>query len=296
MDSLVIKLIIVFILFIISLIIYIITKGYIREKRFINFSLSKDDLNEISLFDQIQIKYWKVVHSLSKSLGHNPILRELATDYNKFITINEKNYKKSIDYIAIKLLSTILGIVLIIVLMISSIIPNNLIILCLFIIIGYVLPDLLWNINYFKKCQSIRSKLYQSIIIINDALVNNDIEYAINKVIDELDGPIQDEYKKVLVDISYGVSLVDAFKRFYKRTNIKSIKLIYNALIINSKNLYDTFNLIREEFDYVNNKNNITLNLNKIIDIMSYVYALVPIVFTIMLLIINVDYFKIIKT
>src|SRR5574344_2098441 len=114
MDSLVIKLIIVFILFIISLIIYIITKGYIREKRFINFSLSKDDLNEISLFDQIQIKYWKVVHSLSKSLEHNPILRVLATDYNKFITINEKNYKKSIDYIAIKLLSTILGIILII--------------------------------------------------------------------------------------------------------------------------------------------------------------------------------------
>lgn len=296
MESLVIKIMLIIAIILTTLIIYFITKGFIREKRFSDFTLSKDDFNDISLFDHLNIKFWKLVHSLSHSLEKNKLLNALASDYNRYITINEENYKKPIDYITLKLITTIVFTILIIIFMISTILPNNIMILMLFIIIGYVLPDIFWQLNYYKKCQSISAKLYQSIIIINDALKNHQLDYAIDKVINELDGPIQDEYKKVLIDMSYNINVIDAFKRFYKRTKIKSIKIIYNALMINKTNLYDTFSLIREEYDYINNKNNITTNINNIIDVLSYVYGLIPIIFIIMLLILNVDYFKIIKT
>ena len=295
MQTLVIYSLIIILFLSITLTIFNITKSAIREKRISDFSLSKSDLEDESMIEKISKTFWHIIHFLSNNLGKSHTLEVLSKDYEKYIMTKEENYKSTLDYMTIKILLTITSIVLIMTLMLLNIIPSNYIILALSVIIGFILPDIVWSLNYVNKCHKISNHLYESIIIIADSLNRCNIEESISKVINELDGPIQDEYKKILIDLTYNINVADAFKRFYKRTKIKEIKTIYHILDINNDNLIESFNLIREEFDIINEKNNITSNINSILNIMSYVYILIPLVLVLMILIINPNYFLIIK-
>lgn len=295
MSTLVIYSIIIILFIILALIIFNITKVSLLEKRFSNFTLSQSDLDNKSFLEKVSISFWNFIHLLSKSLGKSKILDALSKDYNKYIMISEANYKSSLDYMTIKILTTILSIIVSTILIVVNIIPNNLIILVLAIIFGFMLPDIIWSINYLNKCNKISNRLYQSIIIIDDSISKYNIYDCITKVIQELDGPIKDEYQKILIDLTYNINITDAYKRFYKRTKIKEIKTIYHILDINSDNLEESFNLIREEFDSTNEKNITTSNVKSIINILSYVFLLVPLIFVLLILIINPNYFRIIK-
>ena len=137
--------------------------------------------------------------------------------------------------------------------------------------------------------------LYESIIILSKSLKKYNIEDSIVNVIDTLHGPIQDEYKKILIDLSYNIPIKEAYLRFYKRTKIKELKNVYHILDINSDNLKEAFDLIRVEFDYLNKKNDITSNVNSVVNVLSSIYLLIPITFIIMVLIVYPDYFDIVN-
>ena len=295
MQTLVIYIVIIILFLIIALTVYNITKSAIREKRISDFALSKSDLEYESIIEKTSKVFWNIIHFLSKNLGKSRILEILAKDYEKYIMTKEENYKNTLDYMTIKILVTILSIMLVTLLMILKIIPDNYIILALSIVIGFVLPDIIWSINYVSICHKISNRLYESIIIIANSLTKCSIEESISKVINELDGPIQDEYKKILIDLTYNINISDAFKRFYKRTKIKEIKTIYHILDISNENLAESFDLIRNEFDIINEKNNITSNINSLLKVLSYVYLLIPLFLVLMILIINPNYFLILK-
>jgi Flp pilus assembly protein TadB len=295
MPELVIYIIIILTILFAILFIVNIANSAILEKRIGDFSLSKDDLNEESYAERIKRKIWQNIHLLSNNLGKSKTLEVLSRDYSKYIMTSEENFKSPIDYMTIKILSTIIFIVLVMVFTILKIIPDNFVILAIGIIIGYIFPDIFWNINYYNKKKEISNHLYESIIILSDSLKQVDIEDAIFKILKTLDGPIQDEYKKILIDLSYNISLSDAYKRFYARTDIKEIKTIYHILDINSDNLSEAFNLIRNQFDYINEKNSITSNTNSILNVMSYIYLLIPLIFMLMVIIIYPKYLRIFK-
>ena len=295
MEALVIQIVLIFLILIIALIIYNITRAFIREKRISSFSLSKRNLIESSFFERINKRFWKFIHKLSNNLGNSKSINKYATNYDKYILTSENNFKTNIDYITIKVLLTILSIILVVLLIVLNTLPNNIFILILAMIIGFSLPDIIWNISYYYKCNNIFDKLYESIIILSESLKKHHIEDALVTVIDEINGPIKDEYKKVLIDISYNISVKDAFLRFYERTKIKELKNIYHILDINSDNLYDAFMLIRYEFDYLNERKYATSNINSILNVLSNIYILIPIVFIFMILIIYPDYFNIVK-
>lgn len=295
MSSLVIQLILIIIIFISALIIYKITRAYIKERRIAIFSLNKKDVLDISLFEKINRVFWRFIHKLSNHLGNSKLLSEYANDYDKFILTNEGNLKSNIDYITIKVITSIFAVILVVVLILLGTLPNNLFLLVLFILIGFFVPDLFWHLNYFYKCNSIFEKLYESIIILSKSLKKYNIEDSIVNVIDTLHGPIQDEYKKILIDLSYNIPIKEAYLRFYKRTKIKELKNVYHILDINSDNLKEAFDLIRVEFDYLNKKNDITSNVNSVVNVLSSIYLLIPITFIIMVLIVYPDYFDIVN-
>lgn len=295
MSQLVIYLIIIIAFLVVTILIFNIVSGAIKEKRISDYAINKNDFDEVYLAEKVRRLLWKTIHSLSYNLGKSKTLEVLSKDYARYIMTSEENYKSPIDYITIKILSTIMAIIFIMVLIVLKTIPSNFIILVISIIIGYIIPDIFWNINYINKRKEISNHLYESIIILNDALKNNDIEEGLFKVLKNLDGPIQDEYKKILIDLSYNISLEDAYKRFYLRTHIKEIKTIYHILGINSTNLCEAFNLIRNQFDYINEKNNITSNTNSLLNVMAYIYLFVPLIFIMMVLIIYPNYFKLFK-
>lgn len=295
MKALVTQLILIFFVLIIALIIFNITRAFLREKRISSFSLSKKDLLELSFFERINKRFWKIIHRLSKNLGNSKTINKYALNYDKYILTSEGNFKSSIDYITIKVVLTIISIVLLVLLIVLGTLPNNIFLLILAMIIGFSFPDIIWSISYYYKCNVIFDKLYESIIILSESLKKHHIEDAIVSVIDEINGPIKDEYKKVLIDISYNIPIKDAFLRFYERTKIKELKNIYHILDINSDNLYEAFMLIRYEFDYLNEKKYATSNINSVLNVLSNIYLLIPIIFVFMILIIYPDYFNIVK-
>ena len=292
MNRYLFQMFIIFLSLIIILNVYSILKTNRKEKRISDFSLSKKDFDNTTFLEKLSFVLWNIVHRLSVGLARNKILLKRASIYEKYILIKEENYKSPIDYITVKLITIILFLLMYFILILIDVLPFNLLILILFIVIAAILPDLIWQISYARKCESIAGKLYEAIIVIDDNLSKSNIYNTINKVIKELDDDIADEFAKISIDLSYNISLFQAFKRFYERTKIKEINIIYHMLNTGNDDIETSFHQIRKEFDYINAIKNNKVTTNVVLDILKIVYILIPIVLVITMYFINPSYIK----
>jgi len=293
MNKLVIQGIFIFIVLFILLNILSILRTNRREKRISDFALSKKDFDDTSILEKVTHIIWGIVHNLSNLLSKNKYLIKKSSKYEKYILIKEEKYKSPIDYIAMKVLIVIFSILLYVLFILLDILPANILMLIVYIIIGYVLPDFLWQILYKRKCSIVSSKLYEAIIILDNNLAKTNIYNAISKVVNSLDKDlIADEFMRIQIDLSYNISLYQAFKRFYERTNIPEIKDIYNLLDVENENIEETFHLIRKQFEFLNKKNNTKITTNVVLNVIKTVYLLIPIVIMIYMSLIDQTYFE----
>ena len=263
-----------------------------KEKRISSFSLSKKDFDNTTFFEKISFVLWNIVHRVSNILNKRNYFVKSAIKYEKYILIKEEKYKSPIDYITVKILTVILFVVFYSILFVFEVLPFNIIFIILFTLVGVLLPDLIWQLLYYKKCEKISKKLYESIIIIDDNLAKTNIYNAINKVIDSLDEAISDEYQRILTDLSYNISLYQAFKRFYERTKIPELKIIYHLLNVEQEDLKLVFSKVRDEYMYIDKLNNSKNSINNILSIMKVVYTCIPLVLIMLVIIINSSYFS----
>ena len=263
-----------------------------KEKRISDFSLSKKDFDNITFLDKMFHGFWNVIHHISNLLTKNKYFLKKAISYEKYIFIKEEKYKSPIDYIAVKIMTFILFTILYVVLIFVELIPLNIYTVAIFLIISLSLPDIIWKLKYIKKCQKISKKLYESIIIINDNLSSTNIYNAIKKVVDLMDENIADEYQRILTDLSYNITLYQAFKRFYERTKISEIKTIYHLLNVESENLEFVFKRIRKQFEYIDKQNSSIARTNNIVTSLKVLYLFIPILLVVILLLINPSYFS----
>lgn len=262
-----------------------------KERRISAFSLSKRDFDNTTFFEKISHILWNVVHRISNILSKKNYFVKSAIKYEKYILIREEKYKSPIDYITVKILTVILFVVLYLILFGFEVLPFNILFIILFTLVGILLPDLVWQLMYYKKCEKISKKLYESIIIIDDNLSKTNIYNAINKVIDSLDEAISDEYQRILTDLSYNISLYQAFKRFYERTKIPELKIIYHLLNVEQEDFKLVFSKVRDEYKYIDKLNNSKNSINNILGIMKVVYTCIPLVLIMLMIIINSSYF-----
>lgn len=263
-----------------------------KEKRISDFSLSKSDFDDTTLLEKISHVFWNLIHHISNILTKSNYFRNKALKYEKYIFIKEEKYKSPIDYIAVKIITIMLILILYLLLIFIDILSFNILSLLLFISFALILPDLIWEISYIKKCDKISKKLYESIIIIDDNLSKTNIYNAITKVIESMDENIADEYQRILTDLSYNISIYQAFKRFYERTKIPEIKTIYHLLNVESENLKLVFKRIRMQFECFDKQNNNKNIINNLLNVLKYVYVLIPVLLVLFLLIIDPIYFK----
>ena len=284
--------IILFIALVITLNIISIIITNRKEKRISDFSLSKKDFDDTTLLEKLLHVFWNIIHHISNILTKNNYFLKKAEDYEKYIFIKDEKYKSPIDYIAVKIITFIFFVLVYILFIFIEIIPLNFFTAILFLIVAVLLPDLIWKLSYIKKCQIISQKLYESIIIINDNLPKTNIYNAINKVIELMDENIADEYQRILTDLSYNITLYQAFKRFYERTKIPEIKTIYHLINVESDDLELTFKRIRNEFEYIDKQNNNKSNTNNIVTVLKIIYMAIPVLLIIIISFISPIYFK----
>ncbi len=266
------------------------------EKKFENFSLLPNNDHEISFFDQMVVSLWKGIHTFSKIFTKSKLLLNYAQKYERFITFEDKKRKENIDYISIKFT---MGILLGFLSIIAISLQHNKISLISFLIaflFGFFLPDIILNIQFKQKRKQIEEDLLKAIIIMNNSFKSGrNIIQAVATVKNELDGPIADEFKKIYLDITYGLSIDVIFNRFYERVKLEDAKYIASSLALLNKtggNIVRVFSAIEKSFF---NKKKLKQELNSLTAASVFVFRVLlflPFVFAFIIFILNPTYFN----
>lgn len=221
------------------------------EERLSSYSISSVDEQSIPVFEKLFDNIWKIIRKLDKIWEKSDILRKYSKKFDKYINYKELEYKSGFDYLSVKFLISILfGVIYII----SSLIQNNFNTAVLFVVmlLSYFIIDVYLAIDYKKRKKQVEHDLLNAIIIMNNSFISGmNIMQAVEIVKVELDGPIQDEFKKISMDISYGLDLEIVFERFYNRVKIEDIKYITSSLSLINKtggNIVRVFGSIEKNF------------------------------------------------
>lgn len=222
------------------------------EKRIEAFSLFSNKEKDKSFFDKII--YWieYIIKLQEKILNQVNLIPNYASKYEKYIPFEERNNKTGYYFISIKLLLALLIAILSLITMMFQYTTFNASLFVLVLTIGFLIPDVYLNIEFKRKRKKIEEELLKAIIIMNNAFKSgSNITQAVGIVKDELDGPISDEFKKIYIDINYGLSLDVVFQRFYDRVKIEEAKYITSSLVLLNKtggNIVNVFTLIEKTF------------------------------------------------
>jgi len=271
------------------------SRAFKLEKRFESFSLLSNNINEDSIFDILAIKMWKAIHKLSFILKKSAFLKKYSKRYKKHITVEEKSFKSAIDYISIKFIVATLAILLNTITIMFQHTEIGLVEYLITFIIGFYLPDIFLAIEFRKKRKRIEEDLLRAIIIMNNSFKSGrNIMQAIETVKNELDGPIKDEFKKIHLDMTYGLSLDVVFKRFYDRVKLDDAKYIASSLTLLNKtggNIVRVFSTIEKScFD----KKKLRNELNSLTAASVFVFRVLialPFVFSLVIYVLNPTYF-----
>ena len=121
------------------------------------------------------------------------------------------------------------------------------------------------------------------------------IQQAIELVTKELSGPIGLEFKKMHMEISFGLSIEEVFKRLANRIEIEEVTYLTASLSILNKtggNIIKVFTSIEKNLF---NKKKLRVELKSLTGswkLIMYVLMLVPVSFILLVSFINSSYFK----
>ncbi len=287
--------IIIFILLLCAYFIIKYLKSYEYEKKFSEFSLLSNKDTDISFFDIISRFFWKCIHKLSKIISKSEVIKKHSSVFDKDVNIDNKNIKTGMDFISIKVLCGIGLDFLFLITLVFQYIKFDFMKLLIIFIIGYLIPNIIISIRRQKRKEKIEDDLLKAIIIMNNSFKSGrNIMQAIETVKIELEGPIADEFKKISLDISYGLSLDTVFNRFYTRVKLEDAKYIATSLTLLNKtggNIVKVFSMIEQSFF---DKKKLKNELKSLTASSTFVYRVLiflPIVFIILINVLNNEYF-----
>lgn len=266
------------------------------ERRFEPFSLLPNNGHEKSIFDNLADWLWKIIHRFSSILKKSAVLTRYGQKYDRHITFEEKEFRNGLDYVSLKFLIgfgfSFLNLATF-VFKYTKISMGGFLIMFL---IGFFIPDIFVGIDFKKKRKRIEEDLLKAIIIMNNSFKSGrNIMQAIDTVKNELDGPISDEFKKIYLDITYGLSLDVVFNRFYERVKLDDAKYIASSLTLLNKtggNIVRVFATIEKS---VFNKKKLRNEMNSLTASSVFVFRVLialPLLFTLVIYVLNPSYFS----
>ena len=265
------------------------------EKRLASFAITSTKDYELSFFDQFGVYLWNVVRFLSKLLKKSTVLKKYGEKYERYIPFEERTRKDGIDYVTIKFLLSFVVFILGMVTLIIHYHSFNGMILLAIVLLVFFLPDLYLTILFNQKRKRIEDDLLKAIIIMNNAFHSGkNIMQAIEIVKTELDGPIQDEFEKIYLDITYGLSLDVVFHRFYERVKLEDAKYITSSLTLLNKTGGDIVRVFSRLEKSILEKKNLKNELYSLTSSSRFVFrflAFLPFIFVLIILILNPSYF-----
>ena len=295
MNVFIIQTIIMLILAFIIFYLVIYNKALKIEKRIARYSIDSIKDNTVSLFDLLANNYSKLVSKISSVLKKSLVLKKYSNNYTKYISYDNMKNTIPMDYVSNKFIICFVFIFIISFARIIEGVMPSLVDILVSGLLGFFLLDIYFIfINIIKKRQ-VEQELLNAIIIMNNAFRSGrSTMQAIEIVSNELKGPIKQEFKKMHLEISYGLSLDVVFDRFSKRVNSDEVSYITSSLSILNKtggNIIKVFSSIeRMLFDKRKLKQE-KKSLSASASLISKILLIMPFVFVIFISLLNNDYF-----
>ena len=218
---------------ILTLILFV-RRGTILNDRFKDFSIEplKDDRN--SIVDTVKLYYFRLRKRVSKFLSRIKIFDEYSNKYQKYV--NRAIKEDKMDYMADK---TIIGLGLMLFVIIFDMLRGKVFTILQLLtafLIGFFVLDVYLNIKEKLRKKQIENDMLKAIIIMNNAFKSNlSIMQAIYTVYHELDGYISEEFRKMYIDLTFGLTTEVAFERFNERVQNNEAKYITTSLNVLNK-------------------------------------------------------------
>ncbi len=228
----------ILIIIVIGIIIFILRFDYTArlERRFSKYSVNVINQEELSLFDKFKELYLEKRQKLTKLLYRIKIFDNYSKKYEKYCDNTRIIREDPMDYISNKMITGIVGIIIILlsdVLQYESVTSFQII---LAFLVGFFVPDILLISRQKYRKMQIERDMLKAIIIMNNSFKSGlSIMQAIYIVSNELDGPISEEFKKMYIDLSFGLNMEVVFERFTKRVDTKEAKYITTSLNVLNK-------------------------------------------------------------
>lgn len=286
------------IILLLSVIIYIIKARHniSLDKKFSKYTVSPLINKELSISDKILNKLKILVGKVSEIIKKSKILSDYGKKYEKHITYDQLDKRSGIDYVSIKLILGVITVLLYIITCVFQYVAIKFTGIILSFIIGFFIIDLFVLYEYGKRRKQIKEDLLKSITIMNNSFKSGmSIMQAIEIVKNELDGAIGDEFKKIYLDLSYGLTIEVVFNRFYERVKLEDVKFITTSLTLLNKtggNIVKVFKSIEKEFF---DKKKLDDELKTVTASSIFVYRfllVIPFIICILIFILNPSYFN----
>lgn len=224
----------------------------------IYFSEKRNTLSRLMKYTSEKYEYMEASKP-ENDLEFKHIL-EFFGNFEKYLPRNRYLEKKKIklmqasvlmkpeEFLGLSMISAIIIAILI------FIITKSILVGLIFIVIGFKVPDLFIGFRKANRMVKINSKLSEALDIISNGLrAGFSFTQAMAIVTSEIQGPISEEFGKVLRDNSLGKSLEQALKEMSDRTDDEDLDMVITALLIqrqvggNLAEVLDTIsNTIRE--------------------------------------------------
>lgn len=291
------KIIQILIIIIVFIIIIIAIRQVIsekKEKRISFYSLEPLKDNSVPLSDKIIKLYISFIQKSRKIVLKSNYFKKKSRRYEKYIKYKHRDNIVAIDFITNKFIIMLLFVLLAV---ISSIFTTgiNMLMLLLDAILGYYLLDIFLYFYYKRQTKLIENELLRSIIVMNNAFKSGKSTLQALKIASlELPEPISDEFKKMYLDMKYGLSIDTVFDRFAKRVNLEEAVYVSSSLTILNKtggNIVEVFSSIERTLFDKKKLNEELKNISASPNMIVKVLFIIPIVFTLIIYILNPSYF-----
>ena len=295
MNVFIIQTLIMILLAFIIFYLIIYNKALKIEKRISNYSLDSIKDISVSLFDLIHIKYKKLVKLFTKTLKKSTVLKKYQEKYSKYISYDQMKDICAMDYVSNKFIISIIFILIALFARIIEGIAPRILDVLISGLIGFFVLDIYLKISNFIKKRKIEQELLNAIIIMNNAFRSGrSTMQAIEIVAKELNGPISQEFEKMHLEISYGLSLDVVFDRFSKRIESEEVSYITSSLSILNKTGGNIINVFSSIEKMLFNKRKLKEEMKSLTSsskMISRILLIMPFIFVSFIMILDPKYF-----
>ena len=290
------QIILIIFLSILLIILLMVDRATKLEKRFVNFTVKPLKDKTKSLFDNISLYNRKVVYKISERVTKFEILKKSSKRYEKYMDAFSNNKYNAIDFVSMKIITSFIFLIVSILIQTLRFKLINIYEMFIPVLFGYYLLDIIYAYKYRNYRKKIEKDLLQAIIIMNNSFKSGrSITQAIKIVAEQLDGAIADEFKKMSLELSFGLELEVVFRRFAERIKLEEAMYLTSSLSVLNKtggNIIKVFTSIEKTLF---NRQKLNLELKSLTGaskIIMYVLIITPLLFTFIISFINKDYFS----